>query len=514
MNKINPFLNHRALSFGNPGLGLGGNPFQFLATQAIQQAWQSFLQNTASQEKTGTSAQALTPQDAAPPAESDPAREAAQARIKDIMGDYDPEDGDADEKAEKIAGDAELCKYLTKEQRAELVKGLFDGDTGEGEEDAAMQILRTADTEDLKWVVNNVGWEELEDELDGHDLDEINKLMARPAAAQSEQVFDKMGISEADLDPKDGLEWSEFEKRIQEMLDSLSAEQLQQLIGDLEKNKKALLKEIGDLQRSGQDSKAHHLKRIVELISDKTGDADAKSQMKQLAFEIQYTRDISENLRNGDYAQLLNFLPTLADPNVSREERVALFETLRKHRDELRAMETIISEVGTPSQKAKMERFMNTYDAFMNSFKADVPPETFLEQVLKTLGQIPGDIKAEFQELKTAIDAMVKEIRDSLTLDHMLGTDLDDKAEDLVGNLLSKGLLDDAPTDVKVKLIKELNDGATEDEQEQAILHILRETKNRNRDEFYQIIAAVGWEELDSNIDGEEWDEFMKLMNS
>src|SRR5262245_11380141 len=213
MCKINPFLNHPAFSNGHLKPGLGGNPFQFLATQALQQAWQGFLKNAESPQ-TGTSAQALTPQDAEPPAQ-DPAREAAQARIREIMGDYDPEDGDADEKAEKIAGDPELCKYLTKEQRAELVKGLFDGDTGEGEEDAAMQILRTADTEDLKWVVSNVGWEELDDELDGHDLDEINKLMARPAAAQSEQVFDKMEISKADLDPKDGLEWSEFEKRIQ-----------------------------------------------------------------------------------------------------------------------------------------------------------------------------------------------------------------------------------------------------------------------------------------------------------
>ena len=161
-----------------------------------------------------------------------------------------------------------------------------------------------------------------------------------------------------------------------------------------------------------------------------------------------------------------------------------------------------------------MQRFMNTYDAFMNSFNPNVPPQNVLQQVLTKLGQIPGDVKAEFQELKTAIDAMVKEIRDNLTIDHMLGSDLDDKAEDIVGSLLAKGLLDDAPTDVKIKLIQALNDGFTGDAQEQRILDILRETKKRDPAEFYQIVAAVGWDELDSNIDGEEWDDFMKLMNS
>jgi hypothetical protein len=429
------------------------------------------------------------------------------------MGDYDPEDGDSDEKAQQIASDPELCKYLTKEQRAELVKGLFDGSTGEDEEDAAMQILRTASPEDLKWVVGNVGGDELEDELDSGDLTEINALMARPQPVETDKVFDTMGISEADLDPKDGLEWSQYESRIQDALDKMSPDELKKLGEDFEAHKKQLLKEIADAQRKGQNSKAHHLKRIVEMLADRTTDPQMQSRLRQLAFEMQYTRDIAENLRTGDYAQLLNFLPTLADPNASREERIAVFETLRRQQDELRAMQEIVNEIGTPTQKAQMERFMNTYDAFMNSFNPNVPPQTVLQQVLGKLGQIPGDIKAEFQELKSAIDSMVKELRE-LTLDHMLGTDLDDKAEDLVGALLSKGLLDDAPTDVKVKLIQALNDGFTGDAQEQRILDILRETKQRDPAEFYQIIAAVGWDELDSNIHGDEWDEFKRLLNS
>lgn len=463
----------------------------------------------------GDAGPGLSPQDAGNAGQPDEAaaRDAAQARIREIMGNYDPEDGDADEKAQQIASDPELCKYLTKEQRAELVKGLFDGDTGEGEEDAAMQILRGAGPEDLKWVVGSVGWDELEDELDGGDLTEINALMARPPETQTGEVFGDMGLTDADFDPKSGLEWAEFEARVQAYLNGLSPDERKDLFRYFEDHKKDLLKEIADAQRSGQPSKAHHLKRVLEMLADMTTDPAEKSRLRQLAFEVQYTRDISENLRTGDYAQLLNYLPVLADPNASPEERTAVFETLRRQRDELRAMEAIVDEVGTPSQKAQMQRFMNTYDAFMDGFNPKLPPQDFLQQVLQKLGEIPGDVKAEFQELKSAIDSMVKELRESLTIDHMLGSDLDDKAEDLVGSLLSKGLLDDAPTDVKVKLIQALNDGPTGDAQEQRILDILRETKQRDPAEFYQIIAAVGWEELDSNVDGEEWDTLMKLMN-
>src|SRR5262245_33728142 len=140
VNKINlPFLpfirlmSETAQSATTPK----GNLAQTQPTP-MDKAWKDFLKHQPKQDNTATSVQALK-QDAG---ETD-AAEKAQKKIKEIMGNYDPEDGDADEKAEKIARDPELCKYLTKNQRAELVKGLFDGDTGEAEEDAAMQILRT-----------------------------------------------------------------------------------------------------------------------------------------------------------------------------------------------------------------------------------------------------------------------------------------------------------------------------------------------------------------------------------
>lgn len=519
MNKIHPFLYpniqdlmSRGSDSWKPGLGPRGNPFQFLADQMMGQAWNAFLKTVPNPSQTGTSAQALTKQDAAP--EIDPAREVAQIRIRDIMGDYDPEDGDADEKAQKIAGDPELCKYLTKEQRAELVKGLFDGSTGEDEEDAAMQILRSANKEDLKWVTNNVGWDELDDELDSHDIDELSRLLAQPepvADTPSGAVFDEFGITPADLEPETGLEMAELKRKVQETLAGMSEEQIAKLADDLLANKKELLKEIADLERRGLDSKADKLRAILGEVA-KHVSGDAKSQLDQFSWQIHYTSRISEELKGGDFAELLKFLPDLADPSLSKEQRVALYETLDNFKPELRAMEEVIREFGTVDQKASLNRFMNTYNAFMGEFDADLPAETVLEAILNRLGKTADNLEDSLQELKATVGIVVDEIQETLTLSHILDTASDDRAREIAQSLYSKGLLAYLPADFKVKLINLMLDGFTGDAEETAINHILEATKAANPDEFYQIIAAVGYDELSSNLHGEEWDDFLKLL--
>jgi hypothetical protein len=485
----------------DPG-GFGGGPSLFSLFPAT-----ALHDGLNGQPGTGTSAQALTPQDAAPPSQDTEEAKAAQQKIHDIMGDYDPEDGDSDEKAQQIANDPNLCKYLTKEQRAELVKGLFDGDTGEDEEDAAMTIIRSGSPDDVKWVVGNIGWEDIEDELDSEDLTEINRLMAQPSSSETDKVFEEAGVTE-----NDAMEEAQFDQEVQDSLNGMSQDELQALAAKYETDKAAILKEISDLERRGKGSKARRMKHVIEALSDKVADPLVKSRMKQLSFEVQYTSDISSALARGDYQQLVKYLPTLVDPNVSKEQRVALFETLRRHEDQFKAMEAYVDAAGTGIQKEQMRQFTNTKKAFMDSFNPNVPPKDVLQQVLDKIKEIFDGVISEFNQLKAGIDDLAKKLTE-LNIDHLMGSDTDDKAEDIAGSLFANNYLDDLPTELKAKLIRDLNDGPTGDAQEQRILEILRTTKEHNRDEFYQLVAAVGWDELDSNIDGEEWDDFMKLMD-
>src|SRR5436309_1187748 len=135
-------------------------------------------------------------------------------------GDYHVDDGDSDEKAQQVSNDPELCKYLTKEQRAELVNRLFDGSTGADEDDAA---------------------DELGDELDSEDLDKISNILFQPDLASNTPVnaaFDEFGITGADLEAETGLEIDELKQRVGEELDSMSDEELSELVDDLLSRKK------------------------------------------------------------------------------------------------------------------------------------------------------------------------------------------------------------------------------------------------------------------------------------
>jgi hypothetical protein len=469
---------------------------------------------------------AVKPQDAQPapegpsPEEQEKAaREKAQERIKQIMGNYDPEDDDADEKAEQIANDPELRKYLTRDQRAQLIRGLFDGSTGEGEEDAAMLLLESANGGDLKWVTQNLGWELLEDELDGHDLTKISSMLANAtqnAGSNTNSVFEEFGIFPADLDPKLGLEMDELKTRVRDRLKKRSPEEIKKLVDQVLEKKKLILKEIAEAERRGQDAKAEKLRAILGVVKEHAPE-EQKTKLEQFSWQVHYTARIGQELRRGNYSELLKFLPDLADPSLSKEQRVALYETLDNLKPEIRAMEAVVNHIGEPSQKAQMQRFMSTYNAFMDSFDANVPPTNLLQTILNKLGKAAKSVEEQIQELKSTVDAAIAEAKEVFNIGQLLGTKDDDDARELVHHLLSQGLLDSAPTELKVELINKMintpfYDG-TLDGDEQAILHILEETKNANPEEFYQIVAAVGFENLDGGIDGEEWDSFLRLLN-
>jgi hypothetical protein len=465
----------------------------------------------------------VKPQDVAPPPptreeQEKAARDAAQARIQQIMGNYDPEDDDADAKAEQIANDPELRKYLTPEQRAQLIRGLFDGSTSEGEEDAAMRLLESASGEDLKKVVGAIGWEELSDELDDHDLTAISAMLAnatQTGGPASNAALESLGILPADRDPKFGLEADEFDAQIRSKLKPMTPEEIRQLADQLIGDKKLILKEIAEAERRGPDSKAEKLRATLAVLKEHAPD-ELKAKLVQFSWQVHYTARLGQELRRGNYAELLRFLPDLTDPHLSKEQRVALYETLDNLKPEIRAMEAVVNHIGEPNQKAQMQRFMSTYNAFMDSFKANVPPADRLPTILGKLGRVAQGIEGQFQELKSTVDGAIAEAKDVFNIGQLLGTKDDDEARELVQFLLSQGLLGNVPTALKVELINKMintpfYDG-TLDGDEQAILHILEETKKTNPEEFYQIVAAVGFENLDGGIDGEEWDSFLRLL--
>ena len=58
-----------------------------------------------------------------------------------------------------------------------------------------------------------------------------------------------------------------------------------------------------------------------------------------------------------------------------------------------------------------------------------------------------------------------------------------------------------------------MEEGNCDDDDEQAILQVLTDSKARSIAEFAQLINAQGWESLSFSFDGQEYDDLEKLLS-
>jgi hypothetical protein len=487
--------------------GQQGKAIQTLLAELLQHQLLNQKPKT-STEQTATSSKALSQSQAGSPS--------ARREIERLMRSYNPESSDADEVAVKISERKDLLANLTVEERKKLVMGLFDGSTGEDEEDAAMDIIRSASDADLKEIVDSIGWDRLRDELDPHDIDEMSKRLANPKATSStspaSSALTKVGIE----NPNEEI--GEIKSKIKQKLDSMSSSEVESISSEILSGKKEILAEIANLERTGKGTQAAALRAMVDQLKERAN-GDLKTKLDQFSHQIRYTGEINGRIKSGDYSGLLENMRDMADPTKSKEERIAIYETLLTIEPELRAMEETIQLYGNSKQKADAEVFMSRYRTFTSTFNENDSAGDFLEKLAAKLNLTGQTVEDKFEALRSQTAHTVSDVSNSLKLDHFLDTLSDDQARELANNLYSKDTkgvnhLASLPTDFKVRLINNMISGFTGDEEEQAILHILSTTKEKNPQEFYQIISAIGYDALDSNIHGEEYNEFVRLMRN
>lgn len=451
----------------------------------------------------------------------------------DVMGAYDPTSSNADEIAQTIANDPELFATLTVEQRAQLVRGLFDGSTSEAEEDAALKLLVVGTTKDeLLQLVNAVGgWDEIRDELDACDMDTIAQALASRQTSVVDELFASLGLAD-----HANLSMEDFLVRVADRIAGMSGPELQELAARLlgpAGDAAPLLDAVAQLVRTGesgqQSEMLEDLKGLVqELAAHVTG--EVHRDLVELRHQIAYTERVVENLKVGDYVSLVNLLPDLFDPQLEKEQRQALRETLRRFEPETRAVEVLIEARGDVEQRSKLGRFMNArrdaLDLFDRSGGA-APRSGDLERYLNGIRGVADTALAEAADFRKMFALAVSDVTGLLddALGKVFGHSSDDEARGLVNLLDSKegragdtaSLLAYLPFDVKVRLIHDMidtgfADGVLEDD-EQAILDVLRETAEKDPSEFFRLINAVGYSKLDTHINGEEWDDFLSLLD-
>jgi hypothetical protein len=154
---------------------------------------------------------------------------------------------------------------------------------------------------------------------------------------------------------------------------------------------------------------------------------------------------------------------------------------------------------------------MDNRRLLMDNFPANLPPtppgpfQAALDNAVGTILTAITGVAGTSQDLLAANQAVVDAIRD-INAGQLLDTVADDRAVSTTNTMSAEGLLVALPSPYKSKLVDRMLDGACEEE-EDAILVIVRETKTRTHAEFCQLGASATWETLFDSFDGSQYDE-------
>ncbi|MDQ3548029.1 MAG: hypothetical protein M3439_04335 [Chloroflexota bacterium] len=386
------------------------------------------------------------------------------------------------------------------------VKDLFDGATSEDDEDEALAMLLAATTSQiLGGTINCVEWTEMDDELDEPDLDAVMRRMEE--LLDHEQYLVRRVLRRVYLrDPTAVVAMTPTERSA--TINAISVFFLQFQFQELIARRVELLTSIGWLSlRNRQPTWSTLLTDIMRAPQNPITDP----AFQILRWEIHYTTIICDTLGSGNISLLMVGLSDMANPLLPPAQRSALLSMLLMWEPELRAMATLLVASGSAVQSAQMNRFMAARQIFLDSIpNPAVPPAPgALDALLAAL----AGIMTAVNNLATAFDNISQTLANAaaalgnitFSLD-LFGSNENEVARNTTNMLSGSGVLARIPFYCKLEPIQAMLDNTwTEDEEEDAILLILKATKGRSVAEFAQLSHSATWEKLYTSIDGTQY---------
>jgi hypothetical protein len=396
--------------------------------------------------------------------------------------------------------------------KCKFVYDLANAATSRAEEERIRDtVARSQNSREVIRMVSILGgWEGMDDELEPGDLDAIAKNIAQVLDQRDYPVYrfirrhrpvlhyddDKLGPSLGDV--------------VTHLL-TLPSRSMKTEINLLLSQTDEMMLRIG---LAGLRARTHMVRAAsvsedaLEAFTTQTPPVHRRDELVTFLHRAVYTVRISTALELRQYRDLYNVLVDMADgsndPRLRRAARDAL-ETMAKA---FLAVERAVQTYGSNEARATVGRFMVARRRALDAFQPAAPANAVLNALAAAIGSAANTIA----DLQTAIVNLPDVLTTALTLSGFLKEDGDDKARDLVNELFGLNALGYLPNQIKLDAINACLDGNTDDDDEQAILKILRAAKDLEPAELWQIASSATWEALDFSIDGRENDELVALL--
>jgi hypothetical protein len=392
------------------------------------------------------------------------------------------------------------------EFHVDAVNNLFSGGTDEEDEDTALAIIMKSESyEELAFMVNKLTWDVLDDELD-----EANntKIAARLSTLRDRRehavdaVFRGLVLNpETFTQSQSGA----VDQSIHDRVTVLGGFCRITFANDLIARRVPLLNSIALFALRGLPTRS---REFIFLLDDLAGRLPAQApDLRALRWDAFYDNRVCVQLEQARYGVLIATLPDMVDPNLPLDQRRALFDTLNRRDAELRAMQDFVNVLGTVKQQTDVALFMDARQLFLDNFTPNPPTPTVIQGVAAFFNSAASDIAALRADVANATQGVIN----ALSLGHLTEAEKDDKSREVVGALGGRRAV--LPFKWKASLIAMMEEGNCDDDDEQAILQVLTDSKARSIAEFAQLIAAQGWESLSFSFDGQESDDLELLLS-
>jgi hypothetical protein len=388
------------------------------------------------------------------------------------------------------------------------VKNFFSGGTSEEQENRALNIImKSGSYAGLAFIVNELSWDVLDDELDEKDNTDIAGRLSA-LRNRNEHAVDAVlrGLA---LDPgtftgSQAVQSADVDQSIHDRVTFLGAPGRVTLANALIDRRIPLLSSIALFALRGLPT---HSREFIVLLDDLISWLPAQApDLGALRWDAFYDNLICVQLEQARYRLLIANLPDMLDPTLPLAQRRALFDTLNRRDAEFRAMQSFINVMGTVQEHTDVERFMDARQLFMDNFTPN-PPTPIPPPIAAFFNSVASEIVGLRADVANATQGMIN----AFTLGNFTETEKDDKSREVNGVLGERRAV--LPFQFKALLIRLMEEGNMDDDDEQAVLQILTDSKARSIAEFAQLINAQGWESLSFSFDHQEYDDLELLLS-